>query len=62
MGTGMEKEYGAKNTRAWAWQGWVTPWEEGCRGEKNSRVKGLSSPALDDLLGGKKRVLVPVDR
>ena len=40
----------------------VTPWEEGCRGEKNSRVKGLGSPALDDLLGGKKRVLLPVDR
>ena len=45
VGTGLEKDSGAKYAQAWAWQGWVTPWEEGCRGEKNPRVKGAVEQA-----------------
>ena len=48
----MEKDSVVKHAQAWAWQGWVTPKEKGCQGEKNSRVKG-------DLLDGKKRLLIP---
>ena len=50
----MEKDYGAKHAQSLAWQRWVTPWEE-------LHVKGLGSPGMDDLLGGKKRVIVSVD-
>ena len=39
----------------------MTPWEGGYQGEKNSRVKGLGSPGMGDLLGGQKQVLVMVD-
>ena len=30
---------GVKNAQSWAWQGWVTPREEG-RPNENSKVKG----------------------
>ena len=32
------EDSGARAAQAWAMQGWVTSWEEGRKGEKNSRA------------------------
>ena len=64
----MEKNFRAKPAQAWAVKGWVTltTKEEGhgTGVEKDSRVKHAQTWAMTgmgDLLGGKMRVLVPVD-
>ena len=60
----MERNSRVKHAQVWAAQGWEIPREEGHLGKKSFRVKGcpdLGHPKMDDLCGGKKRVLVPVD-
>ena len=59
----MVENFGVKHAQARAVQGWVNLWQEGCRGEKNSRVKDAQSWAVQGcvLLGEKKTVLAPAD-
>ena len=59
-----EENSRVKGDRAGAVQGWVTSWEHECQGgeELQSSASSCSGiPGMTDLLGGKKRVLVPVD-
>ena len=45
----------------WAVQRWATSWEKGHWAEKAPGCLGLGRPGMGDLLGGKKRILVPID-
>ena len=40
------EDYADKLADAGARQGWVTPWEEGRRGEKKPKVKGAEAWAV----------------
>ena len=50
-----------KHAQAWASQGWAIPLGDECQGEKKSKVKGLGSPRMGGILGGRKRVIVLAD-
>ena len=55
----MDKDYEVMHAlaQARARQGWVTPGEEGCQGEKNSSVKDMGIQGLMTSWVGRKRYL-----